>query len=211
MGSVGDKGILSEAENFVSAWLDAYKETGDGLDALGDHWDEFFENLVLKQASSAVVSRRMKKYIDQINAAIDSGDTGLSLSQTFAQIGQNLKNELGEWNEDLKTFFDAVGIKGSQGELLLSDLQKGIQNITEPQAAAIEAYLNSIRFAVFEQNNILTNMLTAIQAQYSANDNDTMLNEVKAIRALVGSIDDRLSRVIISRNSSNSGYIMKVG
>ena len=211
MGSVGDSGILSEAENFVSAWLDAYKETGDGLDALGDHWDEFFENLVLKQASSAVVSRRMKKYIDQINAAIDSGDTGLSLSQTFAQIGQNLKNELGEWNEDLKTFFDAVGIKGSQGELLLSDLQKGIQNITEPQAAAIEAYLNSMRFAVFEQNNILTNMLTAIQAQYSANDNDTMLNEVKAIRALVGSIDDRLSRVIISRNSSNSGYIMKVG
>lgn len=211
MGSVGNSGILSEAENFVSAWLDAYKETGDGLDALGDHWDEFFENLVLKQASSAVVSRRMKKYIDQINAAIDSGDTGLSLSQTFAQIGQNLKNELGEWNEDLKTFFDAVGIKGSQGELLLSDLQKGIQNITEPQAAAIEAYLNSMRFAVFEQNGILTNMLTAIQAQYSANDTDTMLNEVKAIRALVGSIDDRLSRVIISRNSSNSGYIMKVG
>lgn len=211
MGSVGEKGIRTEAENFVSAWLDAYKETGDGLDALKEHWNEFFENLVLKQASSAVVSRRMKKYIDQINAAIDSGDTGLSLSQTFAQIGQNLKNELGEWNEDLKTFFDAVGIKGSQGELLLSDLQKGIQNITEPQAAAIEAYLNSMRFAVFEQNNILTNMLTAIQAQYGANDNNTMLNEVKAIRTLVGSIDDRLSKVIISRNSSNSGYMIKVG
>lgn len=211
MGSVGEKGIRTEAENFVSAWLDAYKETGDGLDALKEHWNEFFENLVLKQASSAVVSKRMKKYVDQINAAIDSGDTGLSLSQTFAQIGQNLKNELGEWNEDLKTFFDAVGIKGSQGELLLSDLQKGIQNITEPQAAAIEAYLNSMRFAVFEQNNILTNMLTAIQAQYGANDNNTMLNEVKAIRALVGSIDDRLSKVIISRNSSNSGYMMKVG
>ena len=211
MGSVGNSGILSEAENFVSAWLDAYKETGDGLDALKEHWDEFFENLVLKQASSAVVSKRMKKYVDQINAAIDSGDTGLSLSQTFAQIGQNLKNELGTWNEDLKAFFDAVGIKSGQGELLLSDLQKGIQNITEPQAAAIEAYLNSMRFAVFEQNNILTNMLTAIQAQYGANDNNTMLNEVKAIRTLVSSIDDRLSRVIISRNSSNSGYIMKVG
>lgn len=211
MGSVGEKGIRTEAENFVSAWLDAYEETGDGLDALKEHWNEFFENLVLKQASSAVVSRRMKKYIDQINAAIDSGDTGLSLSQTFAQIGQNLKDELGEWNEDLKTFFDAVGIKGSQGELLLSDLQKGIQNITEPQAAAIEAYLNSMRFAVFEQNNILTNMLTAIQAQYGANNNNTMLNEVKAIRTLVGSIDDRLSKVIISRNSSNSGYMMKVG
>lgn len=211
MGSVGEKGIRTEAENFVSAWLDAYKETGDGLDALGDHWDEFFENLVLKQAASAVVSKRMKKYVDQINAAIDSGDTGLSLSQTFAQIGQNLKNELGIWNEDLKAFFDAVGIKGGQGELLLSDLQKGIQNITEPQAAAIEAYLNSMRFAVFEQNNILTEMLSAIQAQYGSNDNSPMLQEVRAIRSLVASIDDRLSRVIVSRTSANSGYMVKVG
>lgn len=210
MGSVGEKGIRPEAENFVSAWLDAYKETGDGLDALKDHWDEFFQNLVLKQAASAVVSRRMKKYVDQINAAIDSGATGLSLSQTFAQIGQELKSELGDWNEDLKAFFDAVGIKGGQGELLLSDLQKGIQNITEPQAAAIEAYLNSMRFAVFEQNNILTEMLSAIQAQYGSNDNSPMLQEVRAIRSLVASIDDRLSRVIVQRSSVNTGYAVMV-
>lgn len=210
MGSMGDKGIMSEAENWVKTWLDAYKETGDGLDALSDQWDEFFENLVLKQAASAVVSKRMKKYVDQINAAIDSGNTGLSLSQTFAQIGQNLKNELGIWNEDLKAFFDAVGIKGGQGELLLSDLQKGIQNITEPQAAAIEAYLNSMRFAVFEQNNILTNMLTAIQAQYSTNGDSPVLQEVRAIRTLVASIDDRLSRVIVSRGSASSGYSVRV-
>lgn len=210
MGSLGKSGVMSEAENFVSAWLDAYKETGDGLDALGEHWDEFFENLVLKQASSAVVSKRLGKYIDQINAAIDNGATGLPLSQVFAQIGQNLKNELGIWNEDLKAFFDAVGIKGGQGELLLSDLQKGIQNITEPQAAAIEAYLNSMRFAVFEQNTILTNMLTAIQTQYSTDSNSPMLQEVRAIRALVGSIDDRLSRVILPRNSVGSGYSVKV-
>ena len=47
------KGVLSEAENFVSAWLDAYKETGDGLDALNEHWDGFFENLVMKKNKNA--------------------------------------------------------------------------------------------------------------------------------------------------------------
>lgn len=209
-GSVGESGIRSEAENFVSAWLDAYKETGDGLAGLKDHWDEFFENLVMKQAASAVVSARMKKYVGQINAAIENGGGGLSLAQTFAQIGEQLKSELGDWNEDLKAFFDAVGIKGGQSNLLLSDLQKGIQNITEPQAAAIEAYLNSMRFAVFEQNNILTEMLAAIQAQYAPDNGSPMLQEVRAIRSLVASIDDRLSRVIVSRNSGNSNYIVKV-
>lgn len=211
-GSYGSESLRSAGEDFVSVWLDAFKETGDGLEALNGKWDEFFENLVLKQAASAVVNKRLKGYIDRINAVLDS--SGLSEKDTAAMmkdIINDAKSEAGLINEQLKEWFSALGIGGGQGELLLSDLQKGIQNITEPQAAAIEAYLNSMRFAVFEQNNILTNMLTAIQAQYGANDNNTMLNEVKAIRALVGSIDDRLSKVIISRNSSNSGYMIKVG
>ena len=211
-GSYGSESLRSAGEDFVSVWLDAFKETGDGLEALNGKWDEFFENLVLKQAASAVVNKRLKGYIDRINAVLDS--SGLSEEDTAAMmkdIIDDAKSEAGLINEQLQEWFSALGIGGGQGELLLSDLQKGIQNITEPQAAAIEAYLNSMRFAVFEQNNILTNMLTAIQAQYGANDNNTMLNEVKAIRTLVGSIDDRLSKVIISRNSSNSGYMMKVG
>lgn len=211
-GSYGSESLRSAGEDFVSVWLDAFKETGDGLEALNGKWDEFFENLVLKQAASAVVNKRLKGYIDRINAVLDS--SGLSEKDTAAMmkdIINDAKSEAGLINEQLKEWFSALGISGGQGALLLSDLQKGIQNITEPQAAAIEAYLNSMRFAVFEQNNILTNMLTAIQAQYGANDNNTMLNEVKAIRTLVGSIDDRLSKVIISRNSSNSGYMIKVG
>lgn len=211
-GSYGSESLRSAGEDFVSVWLDAFKETGDGLEALNGKWDEFFENLVLKQAASAVVNKRLKGYIDRIDAVLDS--SGLSEKDTAAMmkdIINDAKSEAGLINEQLKEWFSALGISGGQGELLLSDLQKGIQNITEPQAAAIEAYLNSMRFAVFEQNNILTNMLTAIQAQYGANDNNTMLNEVKAIRTLVGSIDDRLSKVIISRNSSNSGYMMRVG
>lgn len=211
-GSYGSERLRSAGEDFVSVWLDAFKETGDGLEALNGKWDEFFENLVLKQAASAVVNKRLKGYIDRINAVLDS--SGLSEKDTAAMmkdIINDAKSEAGLINEQLKEWFSALGIGGGQGELLLSDLQKGIQNITEPQAAAIEAYLNSMRFAVFEQNNILTNMLAAIQAQYGSNDNSPMLQEVRAIRSLVASIDDRLSRVIVSRTSANSGYMVKVG
>lgn len=211
MGSLSDSGIFSESEDWVDGWLEAYKESGDGIDALMDKWQEFFEALVIKQAASAVVSKRMKKYIDMINNAIDSGKTGLEMSQIVAEVGNKFKDEMAKTNEELKEFFDAAGITAGSGELLLSDLQKGIQNITEAQAAAIEAYLNSMRFAVFEQNNILTSMLSAIQAQYNTNNSDLVLSEIKTIRGLVSSIDDRLSRVIVSRSSTSSGYIMRVG
>lgn len=199
-----------EANEWVDAWLDAYEESGDGLDALNDSWDDFYKNLIKKQAASAVFKNRMDKWVDEINAAIDKKNIGeYGYIDLFKNIGERMKAEFSDLNEDLKAIFDYAGI-GSSGELLLSDLQKGIQNITEDQAAAIEAYLNSMRFAVFEQNSILTKMLNAIQEQYDQNNENTMLKEVKAIRALVASIDDRLSRVIVPKTASAGNYIVKI-
>lgn len=209
-GSISNTGIKDQAEEWVSIWLDAFKETGDGLDALMDNWDEFFENLVIKQAASAIVSARLKKYIDMINAALESETPGLSLAQVLMNIKDQFKGEMEGINEDLKLFFESLGFSGGQGDLLLSDLQKGISNITEPQAAAIEAYLNSMRFAVFEQNNILYQMLDAIQAQYATSTDNPVLNELKGIRALVSSIDNRLSKVIVSRSVGASSYVVKI-
>lgn len=209
-GSISNTGIKDQAEEWVSIWLDAFKETGDGLDALMDNWDEFFENLVIKQAASAIVSARIKKYVDMINAALETETPGLSLAQVLMNIKDQFKGEMEGINEDLKLFFESLGFSGGQGDLLLSDLQKGISNITEPQAAAIEAYLNSMRFAVFEQNNILYQMLDAIQAQYATSTDNPVLNELKGIRALVSSIDNRLSKVIVSRSVGASSYVMKI-
>lgn len=210
-GSYSTDNLRSAGEEWVSAWLDAFKETGDGLDALKEKWDEFYQNMILKQAASAVMNKKLKRHIDAINSVLDiEGLSEMETSQRIKEIIEQAKGEAGMINQMLKDWFEALGIKGGQGELLLSDLQKGIQNITEPQAAAIEAYLNSMRFAVFEQNNILTKMLSAIQAQYGSNDNSPMLQEVRAIRSLVASIDDRLSRVIVQRSAVNTGYAVVV-
>lgn len=206
-GSLTASGYRSEAESWVDAWLDAYKETGDGLDSLKDSWQDFYEQIVLKQAASSVVSKRMAKYIDAINAAIDSGSTGLSLAQTYKEIGEKFKNEFNDINIGLKEFFDALGF--DTGKLGLSDLQKGIQNITEPQAAAIEAYMNSIRFAVFEQNAILSRMLNAIMSQYVSYDSTPLINEMKLVRSVVESIDQKLGRVIVRKNGGHTDYILK--
>lgn len=209
-GSIANTGIKDQAEEWVSVWLDAFKETGDGLDALMDNWDEFFENLVIKQAASAIVSSRIKKYVDLINEALESGTPGINLASILMGIKDQFKSDMEGINEDLKLFFESLGFTGGQGDLVLSDLQKGIQNITEPQAAAIEAYLNSMRFAVFEQNNILYQMLDAIKAQYTSSADNPVLNELKGIRALVSSIDDRLSKVIVSRSVGASSYVVKI-
>ena len=199
-GSTND--VWSEANNWVDAWLDAYKETGDGLDALNDSWDEFYENLVKKQATSAIVGSRMKDYIDRINAVIDSNMDEYGYVDAFKEIGEAFKADSAEWNKLLKEFFEYAGIKGGSGDFILSDLQKGIQNITEPQAAAIEAYLNSMRFAVFRHTEQLDILIATIQMQYGSGAENPVVTELKGIRSVLDRIDSRLSSVINTRGAN---------
>lgn len=188
--------VWDEANNWVDAWLDAYKETGDGLDVLNDSWDEFYENLVKKQAVSKVLGARMDRWVSQINDAIDKNmGSEYDYIDLFKQIGEKMKAEFQATNEDLKKIFEYAGIGGA-GSLILSDLQKGIQNITEPQAAAIEAYLNSMRFAVFRHTEQLDTLIATIQAQYGSGTENPVVTELKGIRSVLDSIDRRLGSVI---------------
>ena len=50
MGAFGTEANYKAAvQQFVDAWLDAYKQTGSGLDALQDTFNDFYENVVKQQ------------------------------------------------------------------------------------------------------------------------------------------------------------------
>lgn len=205
-GSTND--VWGEANNWVDAWLDAFKETGDGLDSLQKSWDEYYENLVKKMVTSAVLGKKMDKWIQDINDVIDRDMDEYSKIDAYKNVGELLKKDFENINKDILAIFKYAGIGGS-GEYVLSDLQKGIQNITEPQAAAIEAYLNSMRFAVYRHTEQLDILITTIQAQYGAGESP-MLQEIRLIRSVVQSINTQLSRVIVSKNAVNPQWKLSI-
>lgn len=206
MGSTTD--YASEAENFVNAWLDAYREVGDGTEALKETWDEFIDNLFVKQAAYQLVSTRIKKYIEALNAAIDENKTDFDLKQIVNETRERFSQEAGDISRILEELFDAYGMSGAKGDFILSDLQKGIQNITEPQAAAIEAYLNSMRFAVFRHTEQLDTLIASVQAQYGAGSENPVVTELKGIRGVLDRIDNRLNSVIV--NEIGRGSVVRV-
>lgn len=208
MGSTKD--YLSQAENFVSAWLDAYKETGSGLDALKGSWEEFVENLFVKQAAAQIVSSRLKGVIDIINNAIDSRATGFDLAAAVNQAREEWTDQAEIINTILEQLYKSYGLGMTEGEFLLSDLQKGIQNITEPQAAAIEAYMNSIRMAVFQHTEQLNTLIATIQMQYGEGAENPIVSELKGIRIVLDSIDNRLDSVIDTRMGGGAALRMSV-
>jgi DNA repair exonuclease SbcCD ATPase subunit len=200
LGGFGESNYRQNAEDFVSAWLDAYKETGDGLDALSDQWDEFIENLFIKQATMKKAGKLYEKAMSIIDDAIDSGVSGEDLSPYLQQAKDSVSNANTELDEYLKTLAEIFGITQS-GETSISELQQGINNITEPQAAAIEAYLNSIRFYVANQNSQVAELLNLIKSQYSTTGNP-VLDVVKEIRDSLDKFSTKFEKAFTQREGT---------
>ncbi len=196
LGGFGtDENIKSAAEEFADAWEAGFNETGDGLNALQDKFQEFAREMLKKQ----VWGRLAEQYINPILTAIDAAfdETGNMDVNKWNNAIQSMKDiNLDAFNEQAKQLAEALGFKGVSGELVLSDLQKGIQNITEPQAAAIEAYLNSMRFAVFEQNTKLDTLIAAIQLQYGNGAENPVVTELKGIRGVLDNIYSKFTGLI---------------
>lgn len=206
LGGFGESNYRDDAEDFVEAWLDAFKETGDGLDALDDKWQEYMENLFIKQAAMKKAGKLYEKAMSIIDDAIDSGKSGFALEDSVALAKAAAEGASEELNEYLKALASVFGIS-QEGENTLSDLQQGISNITEAQAAAVEAYLNSIRFYVASQDSKLSELITAIREQYSSSTNP-LLSITKEIRDAVNNIGTMLGNVI---DRSRTTWRLRVG
>lgn len=200
-----DENIKSASEEFADAWVESFRETGDGLSGLEDKFEDFAYNMLKKQ----IWGKLAAKYIEPILTSIDNAfdENGVMDPEKWNNTIKMLKDlNFGEFDAIAKQIAEALGFRPN-GNLLLSDLQKGIQNITEPQAAAIEAYLNSMRFAVFSQNEKLDTLIASIQEQYGTGDSP-MLKEVKLIRGVLENIHTTLKSVI---KSGIGGSFVKVG
>lgn len=200
--------MKSAAEEFASAWMEAYLETGDGLSALTDKWDEFIQNIVVKQLALRGVSKFLEPIMQQIDDAIGS-DGYLSVPEL-----QKIQEEIKKTMPEMSNFFQ--GVMDSFGDLLpkpgsnnteLSGLSSSIQGVTEDTADIIAGYLNSIRFFVADSNMQLQTIALFFSADPAQNP---MYSEMMAQTRLLRSIDDRLASVITSAgNHPLSGFAIK--
>lgn len=204
----GTYDISGTTREFVDAWLDAFKETGNGLQGLKDNFKEFFQNILLEQAVMTGAGEIMRPLLEEINASladnykIDSSEYDVIKQKgeiTMKQLNDFLNGLLGEgglFNEFMTDAGDS-----------LSGLQKGIQGITEAQADIIAAYLNSLRFYVADSNTKLTQL---VDMQTNDSIPNPMLAELKAQTELIRSIRDMFSGVIRGGHPTYGGSFIKV-
>ena len=199
--------MKSAAEEFASAWLEAYKETGDGLTALEDKWDEYINNVIMKQLALRGIEKFLEPIMKNLNNMIGS-DSYLSNDELEA-LKKQIEETMPALNEYFKTITENFGVPITGGEDNGSTLNKGIQGVTEETANVIEAYLNSMRYFVADTNMVINNFFAAFTSLDPLQNPiySELANQTKLLR----SIDDRLASVITySGGHPNGGASIKV-
>lgn len=130
-GIGGESEYRDAAESFVQAWMDAFNETEDGLKALNENFNDFIENLIVKQATMRLAQARLKNLFDMIDKSVtEDSDGGISITQKeLADIYAEATTSMKGLNEDLLSFVETLGYKPSK-KANLSALTQSIQGIT---------------------------------------------------------------------------------
>ena len=219
MGGFGDKAnYKSAAQEFADAWMDAFNSSSDTLEALQGKMDDYFDNLLKKQ----LMQRAAGKYFEAVFKAFDDavaegsagGANGLEVTkEELDKIKEIAATQSGLFDEYAKGLMEVLGVS-PQSSTTLSQLQQGIQSLTESTGQALESLLNSIRFFVAQQSTDVAAIRQLLSAtsniEVSNSDNSPMLRELQAQTNVLNKIYGKLDSVIKSGGHPKNGAGIKV-
>ena len=162
LGGFGsDEAISSAAKEFADAWLDAYRETGDGLDALNEKFDEFVQNILSKQLMLKGAEKFLKPAFDYIDIMLEDSEVTTSELDKLQKLWDSGVNGLNDFWKDIMEGLDWDWQSDSEGDSL-TGLQRGIEGLSEQTGQALEALLESIRFFVSDENAVIHNIYNTL-------------------------------------------------
>lgn len=188
--------VLSAARGFTDAWLDAFKETGDGMQGLEESFEDMISNMLKQQATMLITGNFLDRWKKQLDQYINADDLELTSDEAKKWVDA-VKEDLPVLNEALENYFNAMSEAGIKGGDTMSELQKGIQGVTEETAQALEALLNSMRYFVSDSNLQLRSILNTLIAP--APENPYLL-ELKAQTEQLKMMNSLWNRIVKSEN-----------
>ena len=198
----------SAAEAFSEAWVDAFNEGSDALDALNDKFDEYFNTMLTKQLMNRATSKYIQPILEAFDKAVsegsEGGNNGLDVTKKELEGIKELKDKnLALFNEYAKNLMDVLNVKPT-GSSNISALQQGIQSVTESTAQALESILNSLRYYVATQqadvriirDTLLEKLGNSISAITQDTSSSPVLIELRLQTTILTDIRDTLASCV---------------
>ena len=204
--------VLSAADEFTDAWLNAFLETGEGMQGLEDNFDDMIANMLKRQASMLITSSWIDNWKKQLEQYINPERGDLELTTDEAKKWVNsVTSSLPQLNEALEAYFKAMQDAGldltgkGEGDTL-TGLQRGIESITHEQSDALQALLESLRFFVSDENAVIHNIYNTLVMPTEENP---FLIELRLQSQRLGMIYDLWSSLTKTK-AGTGGRVLKV-
>lgn len=206
----------SAAEAFSEAWVDAFNEGSDALEALNNKFDEYFNTMLTKQLMNRATSKYIQPILEAFDKAVsdgsEGGNNGLDVTKKELEGIKELKDKnLALFNEYAKNLMDVLNVKPT-GSSNISALQQGIQSVTESTAQALESLLNSMRYYLATQqadvriirDTLIERLGASVGAVLQDANNNPVLVELRLQTTLLTDIRDTLSSCVKSGHSQGN-------
>ena len=198
----------SAAEAFSEAWVDAFNEGSDALEALNNKFEEYFNTMLTKQLMNRATSKYIQPILEAFDKAVsegsEGGNNGLDVTKKELEGIKELKDKnLALFNEYAKNLMDVLNVKPT-GSSNISALQQGIQSVTESTAQALESILNSLRYYVATQqadvriirDTLLEKLGNSINAITQDTSSSPVLIELRLQTTILTDIRDTLASCV---------------
>ena len=201
--------VLSAADEFTNAWLESFREVGDGMDGLNENFQSMLEDMLKRQASMLITGTYLDRWKRELEKYINADDLELTAGEAKNWVDA-VTSSLPGLNQALEEYFKAMQQAGfdltgkGEGDTL-TGLQRGIEGLSEQTGQALEALLESCRYFISDSNIVLHNFYNAFQ---TPNEENPFLAELRNQTSLIQSINNTLSR--LTRNATSNGLALKV-
>lgn len=198
----------SAAEALSEAWVDAFNEGSDALEALNNKFDEYFNTMLTKQLMNRATSKYIQPILEAFDKAVsegsEGGNNGLDVTKKELEGIKELKDKnLALFNEYAKNLMDVLNVKPT-GSSNISALQQGIQSVTESTAQVLESILNSLRYYVATQqadvriirDTLLDKLGNSISAITQDTSSSPVLIELRLQTTILTDIRDTLASCV---------------
>ena len=191
--------VMDAASGFTESWLDAFNETGDGLDGLEENFEDMLKNIATKQAAMMITGQYVERWKEALNNFTDDGK--LSPSE-IEQWAKGVRDDFPELNDALKAYFEAIkGVIGGGNNL--SGLTTGTQGMTEEQADILAAYWNSVRQYTASIDEKMSGIIQGLNFNNEANP---VISQLKIIARQTNNIYDLLDGLTASYPNGGRGF-----
>lgn len=164
--------LTSAAEDFASAWIEAYKEFGSTTDAMSEKFNDMIENMINKSLAAKIMQEMLQPIFRQIDIMAKDGLLSVDDIASIAALAQERIPLINDALTNLMTSLASAGLDVRNSTAGLKGISKEIAGASEESILALAAGINTQNFYMSYMPTISENV-SAILAVMTGNASPT--------------------------------------